>query len=231
MTGKVLGYDKENDEGTISANDGIRYKFKKENFKDEVSPIKDMKVDFEITDGKKAIDIYIDISNNSFNSENIKSKITDIQNSKIINNGQENIDKALANGMQNKLGFILAIVTAFLLFLPIIEIPFLGTVSIMDDFWGKVSFILLLIMAALFFIGAKRQYVKILISITSIILFLLIYGVISDISQGSDMLNSFNGRKNSISVFSFLKIGVYLLVPILLLLINSGFKTNYKENK
>jgi len=59
MIGKVLGYDKQTNEGTISANDGTRYKFSKENWKDGSTPSSNMEVDFEIADDNIAKDIYV----------------------------------------------------------------------------------------------------------------------------------------------------------------------------
>ena len=59
MTGKVLGYDNQTNEGTISATDGKRYKFTKENWKDSNSPSSNMEVDFEISEDNIAKDIYV----------------------------------------------------------------------------------------------------------------------------------------------------------------------------
>lgn len=60
MTGKILGFDTSDNTGTISADNGERYTFSKEEWKDSsVNPQRDMKVDFEQTDDKKAKDIYM----------------------------------------------------------------------------------------------------------------------------------------------------------------------------
>ena len=59
MIGKVLGYDNQTNEGTISANDGTRYKFTKENWKDTNPPSSNMEVDFEIAEDDIANDIYV----------------------------------------------------------------------------------------------------------------------------------------------------------------------------
>jgi len=57
MIGKILGFDGKT--GTISAENGSRYTFLKENFKESSQPQKDMKVDFEIDDEGNAKDIYV----------------------------------------------------------------------------------------------------------------------------------------------------------------------------
>ena len=59
MTGIVLGYDSNDNTGTISAENGKRYKFSKEAWKENNEPKKEMKVDFEITDEDIAKDIYM----------------------------------------------------------------------------------------------------------------------------------------------------------------------------
>ena len=59
MTGKILGYDMKESTGTISGDDGNRYKFTKEDWKETIVPTKEMMVDFEIdSEDKRAKDIY-----------------------------------------------------------------------------------------------------------------------------------------------------------------------------
>ena len=58
MTGKILGFDTSVGTGTISGDDGKRYKFTKENWKENNIPIKESKVDFDINDGGEAVEIY-----------------------------------------------------------------------------------------------------------------------------------------------------------------------------
>jgi len=59
MTGKILGYDTNNKDGVISADNGTRYKFTKEDWKENTPPQKEMSVDFEATEENKAKDIYV----------------------------------------------------------------------------------------------------------------------------------------------------------------------------
>ena len=59
MIGKILGYDMNESMGTISGDDGNRYKFTKEDWKETIVPSKEMLVDFEIdAESKRAKDIY-----------------------------------------------------------------------------------------------------------------------------------------------------------------------------
>lgn len=58
MTGTILGYDNSNNTGTISGENGQRYPFKKENWKESIDPKKELKVDFAVSEDNEAIDIY-----------------------------------------------------------------------------------------------------------------------------------------------------------------------------
>lgn len=58
MTGIILGFDNSNNTGTISAENGQRYSFKKDNWKEYTEPKKDIKVDFAVSENNEAIDIY-----------------------------------------------------------------------------------------------------------------------------------------------------------------------------
>ncbi len=57
MIGKILGFDGAT--GVISGDNGSRYTFSKEDFKESNQPQKDMKVDFETTNENNAKDIYV----------------------------------------------------------------------------------------------------------------------------------------------------------------------------
>lgn len=58
MTGKILAFDAETNIGTISGDDGKRYPFAKENWKENHAPSRDCKVDFHTGEEDKAVDIY-----------------------------------------------------------------------------------------------------------------------------------------------------------------------------
>ncbi len=57
MKGKILGFDPISKTGTISGDDGNRYSFTKESFKEDIEIKKDTLVDFN-TNENEAIDIY-----------------------------------------------------------------------------------------------------------------------------------------------------------------------------
>lgn len=58
MTGKVLGYDTSNKTGVIVTDDSVRYKFAIEEWKETITPKKDLKVDFEAGEDNTAKEIY-----------------------------------------------------------------------------------------------------------------------------------------------------------------------------
>ena len=59
MTGRVLGYDARDNSGIILADDGTRYKFSKEQWRETTSPQKEQRVDFEALEDNSAKDIYV----------------------------------------------------------------------------------------------------------------------------------------------------------------------------
>ncbi len=58
MQGTILGYDMESHTGTISGNDGKRYKFEKRHWKETFPPQKEMLVDFDPGENGKAEDVF-----------------------------------------------------------------------------------------------------------------------------------------------------------------------------
>jgi hypothetical protein len=69
MTGKILGFDTESKTGTISTNNGERYKFTIEEWKGNIKPESGLEVDFELSN-EQANEIY-PISNGKINSKQI----------------------------------------------------------------------------------------------------------------------------------------------------------------
>ncbi len=222
MKGNILNYDIQSSEGIISAEDGNRYTFTNSEWKDDKSPNSNQTVDFEVDD-KKAKDIYVIASDKvSINTDEIKEKFDDFKNSDNVQNAQAKVQTILNNGVQNKFGFIVSIVMAFTLFLPVIVIPFLGNICLLDGGWGKVTFLGLIVIAMLFYAGMKKQFVEIAIGIVSFLLLIQFYNLISSLVQGSN-----------INLLKLLRIGTYVLVPMTFVLLFAGFKSKYveKENK
>jgi len=58
MIGRILGFDASSNTGSISGDNGNRYNFSKESFKENIELKKDMKVDFSVNGENLAVDIY-----------------------------------------------------------------------------------------------------------------------------------------------------------------------------
>lgn len=220
MQGKILDYSVQSSSGIISGNDGNRYTFENSQWKSDKSPSVNQIVDFEI-EGSNAIGIYLDSSSSNFNTDELKEKMSDIKNSDTVKNAQSNINNALKDGVQNKFGFIVSIITAIALFFPVIAIPFLGNVSLLDGGWGKISLAGLIVIAILFYYGAPKLFVKIGVGVVGGIILMQFYDLLSSLSSGSDMMNS----------FGLLRFGTYILIPMTFVLLFSGFKAKYVENR
>ena len=92
MKGKILNYAENQDSGIILGEDGQRYNFKKEEWKEAKIPKKNQSVDFEIKD-KDAIAIYLD-SSPIVDMDDVKEKLSD------IGLDRENIDTKLASAKE-----------------------------------------------------------------------------------------------------------------------------------
>jgi len=231
MKGNIINYNIQDSSGIISAEDGQRYTFTNSEWKDDKSPKANQKVDFEIND-KEVKDIFVlSADSPSINTDEIKEKFENFKNSDNVQNLQSNIQNTMKNGIQNKFGFAVSIITVLAFFLPLMSIPFLGSVNMLDLSWtSKLSFLLLLITAGLFYTGAKRIFIKACLSVVGVILFFIFYDLFSGLIQGGDAINSFGGgRQNDVNLFGLLKIGTYIIIPSLIILLAAGFKMNYKE--
>jgi hypothetical protein len=227
MKGKILDYSIQNSGGVISGEDGNRYEFLVAEWKSDKAPKINQKVDFEI-DGKIAKGIYLESVGLQLDTDELKSKFSDIKNS-------DTISKISSQGAQNKYGFILSLITAFALFLPIMKIPLLGKVILINDSIGKVLFVLLLLSAFLFYTGVKQGYVKIVVSTIVIVTMYEFFDLLLAVNSTDDMINElsmFGGSRynSSINPFALLQIGAGVLILLMLLLAKAGFSKRYKQS-
>jgi len=222
MKGKILDYSIQNSSGIISGEDGNRYEFTNAEWKSDKAPKANQSVDFE-ADEKNAKGVYLESSNLQLDTDGLKSKFTDIKNSEMVNN-------ITSQGVQNKFGFILSLITALALFFPIIEIPFLGTGALIDGGMGKLLFVLLIVSAFLFYSGMQHKFVKICVSAIAIIVLFQFYDLFSGLNSAGDMMNAFGGRRSSsANLFGLLRFGTPVLILLTLILTYAGFKKSYKE--
>lgn len=222
MKGKILDYSIQNSSGIISGEDGNRYEFTNSEWKSDKAPKANQNVDFE-ADEKSAKGIYLESSSLQLDTDGIKSKFSDMKNSEMLNN-------ITTQGVQNKFGFILSLITAFALFFPIIEMPFLGSAALIDGGIGKFLFVLLIISAFLFYSGMQHKFVKICVSAIAVIVLFQFYDLFSGLNSAGDMMNAFGGRRSrDVNLFGLLRFGTPILILLTLLLTYVGFKKSYKE--
>ena len=222
MKGKILDYSIQNSSGIISGEDGNRYEFSNSDWKSDKAPKVNQCVDFEAEE-KNAKGIYLESSSLPFDTNGLKSKFADVKNSEMV-------DNITSQGVQNKFGFILSLITAFALFFPIIEIPFLGTSALIDGGIGKLLFVLLIVSASLFYTGMQHKFVKICVSTIAIIVLFQFYDLSSAINSTENMINAFGDRRSSdMNLFRLLRFGTPVLILLTLILTYAGLKKNYKE--
>jgi len=229
MKGKILDYSVQNSSGIISGNDGNRYNFINKEWKSDKSPMANQLVDFDINENN-AIAIYLDATASSFNADELKEKMADFKNSDTVKNAQSNINDAINDGVQNKFGFRVSVMIAIALFFPVVSLPFSGSLSLLDGGLGKILFVGLIIISGLFYVGASKRFVKIGVGIVSAIILMQFYDLLSTLNQSRNMMNLFGGNNDS-SIFSLLKFGTYILIPLTFVLLFSGFKAKYIEKE
>jgi hypothetical protein len=154
MKGKILDFDIKEGKGVITGDDSKRYYFIVAEWESEKSPQVNQNVDFDI-DGNNAIKIYV-----------LNNKI-DIDIDSISKNSSENIQAiqkkiggSFSNGIRNKSGFIVSIILIFLTFLPFRPFSFDNVSLISYSFFGKILFLLFVLLALGFYSGIKKEYMK-----------------------------------------------------------------------
>ena len=85
MKGTILDYSIQNSSGLISGENGNRYEFSNTEWKSDKAPKINQKVDFE-ADDKIAKSIYLEQSNLQFDTDDLKSKFSDVTDSDIVKN-------------------------------------------------------------------------------------------------------------------------------------------------
>ncbi|WP_404319042.1 hypothetical protein [Malaciobacter canalis] len=227
MKGKILDYNIQESKGIISGDDNQRYEFVNSEWKGDKPPAKNQIVDFEI-DGKMAKAIYLE-SSQFLDSNDMKEKISQINNSEAFKSAQSQIKGTLKDGIQNKFGFILSILFGIALFLPIIKIPFVGTGSLIDGGLGKICLFLVIVLAIMFYSGVKHLFVKIVSGIILFIILIQFYDLFTGLYDGGQALSAFGGGRRSVNLFSLLQFGTYIILPLSIILFFTSFKKAYTE--
>lgn len=212
MRGKILDFNIQSASGIISADDGNRYNFVSAEWKGDKSPASNLVVDFEINDGN-AVAIYLDPSASSVNMDDLKNKFSDIKNSDAVNN-------IVANGVQYKAGFIVSLLLAFSMFMPIIDAGMFGSASFIDGGFGKVLFLVFLGIAFAYYSGFQKQYIKLAVIVTSVLILFKYYDLISSFAQL---------MSRGLNLFGLLGFGAYVVFILTVAYLVIGLKTKFND--
>jgi hypothetical protein len=225
MEGIVLHFDESTNKGVVRSENGDRFDFTDSDWKSNGAPRTGAKVDFVAKD-KVASEIYAASSPGI--SGNVAEKLSDFQGSGL---GQK-ISGLFGNGMHNKLGLLAAVAVLVSLFFPVIEIPFLGKGSLINDGTGKFLFMLLIVLAIFFYGGATRLYTRILGGVVLGILFFQYYDLFSGLNQANDFVGLFGGRsRNAPNFFNLVQWGAFVNIAACVVLFLATFIKGYTNNE
>jgi hypothetical protein len=225
MEGTVLHFDESTKSGVVRSDNGDRFDFIDSDWKSNGDPRLGVKVDFVAKDNV-ASEIYA-VSSSRI-SENITKKLSDFQGSGL---GQK-ITALFSYGMHNKFGLLATIAVLVSLFFPVIEIPFLGKGSLINDSTGKLLFIFLILLAIFFYGGATRLYTRILGGAIIGILFFQYYGLFTGLNQVNDFVGLFGEKNmNTPNVFSLIRWGAFVNIAASVVLFLATFIKEYTNNE
>lgn len=173
MRGVIQRYNKEEKTGVIiafksdSKYDKTKYTFMRKDFKALGEPKSGMRVEFSMK-GNTAINIDKDISA----SIGRLYKQNNINSFSILGFGKQ-LEALFENGMHNKFGFIASIAMIICLLLPLVDINIYldarnnQNVQLVNMWYGKIAFVMLIASCIFFYGGMKRFYIKIFNGILS----------------------------------------------------------------
>lgn len=230
MEGIILHYNPDDGAGIVKDSEGKRYNFTKEDIKSSLPVRSASKVDFMIVDGS-AKEIFSLEGPSAV--DDVMEKVASISNNIQMEKAQKvvsGVRNLFESGNHNQSGFITTILLILALFLPIFEIPYAGEGVLIEDWFGKLLFIMLGFCALFYYGGIKKLYTKRLVTLASILVFYQMYDVFSVLSDGTDIMRLFS-RRRDFTVFHLLEFGFYAVVILNSVLLYSIHKSSYKENQ
>jgi len=108
MTGKILGFDTQNNVWKILGDDGKRYSFSKKDWKERINPEKEALVEFNISENNLATDIHQTSDKTGKSNEKPESKTLE-------NTNQTDVNQTKNNDML--IGLLAVVITFFLGFI------------------------------------------------------------------------------------------------------------------
>lgn len=225
MKGKILDYNFQDSKGIISGDDGNRYYFENSEWKGSVNPKIGQVVDFEIN-GQNAKGIYLVKTSVSF--DGVADKLGDLNAQEKVDVVKDKLSTIKNNGIQNKFGFIVSIILAIFMFIPVARVNFgFGSIeaSVIDGSLGYLAFLGVLVSAFLFYTGGKQIFTKIATGIVTLIVLLFLKDIVSTIL---DIVEYSNAGIDTV-IGKVLNITFVLLIILIVLYVISAFKKLYKE--
>lgn len=230
MEGSVLYYNKEDGKGVVRDSSGTRYNFSSDEWKADTLPKLGMPVDFINEDGRATqIFTLVSLKSTTLKSTNSsEEKFAKMQNSDFASK----VSALFSRGIHNKFGMAAAAALLISLFLPIIRIPFIGTVSMVESGVGKFLVVLLAILIAFFYGGATRLYTQIVTGMALVIMCFLYYDLFSGLSYLNNMFGGIGQQSlNSPHVLEMLEWGLAVNAVACVALFLAAYKKEYNINK
>ncbi len=228
MKGKILDYNFQDSKGVISGDDGDRYYFENSEWKGSVNPKIGQVVDFEL-DGQNAKGIYLVKTSVSF--DGVADKLGDLNAQEKVDVVKDKLSTIKKNGIQNKFGFIVSVILAIFMFIPITN-GVMGTgyikLSVLDSDFGYFTLIITLISSFLFYSGGKHIFTKISTIVASASILLFLREIYSLASATTLMFGSRN-KGTFDFLIEMLNFSALILIVLTILYVISGFKKGYKE--
>ncbi|WP_019676383.1 hypothetical protein [Arsukibacterium perlucidum] len=223
MEGTVLHYDDTTKTGIIKNDSGDRYDFGSADWKSGGNPRIGDKVDFVASD-KVASDIFIIKSTVQLNMGNVTDKLAGFQSSDV---GQK-ISALFTHGVHNKLGFFASLAVLISLFFSVVEVPLYGSVSLIAGATGKLTFLLLIVLAILFYGGATKLYTRVLAGVALTLLFLQYYNMVSDLME---LFRYGRVGRNTPNIFALFQFGALINIIASVVLFVAAFFRPYRNNE
>ena len=224
MKGVILDCNRTSGEGLIRGEDGSRYEFAASEFKSEVAPRQGLDVDFEVKEGRACAVYALSQKGLNINVGDAAERISSFAKEAGIDTAAEKIVKNFQSGPKDTIGVGLAVLAIICLFLPFVQIPFLGPVSQVQSGWGKLLFVLALAIGFLCYQGFDRKWVKGTAGSFAAIVFINSWSVISDLSDANNLTHSFlGGSRNGPNFFELLSTGFYATLVVTVLMLLSAF--------
>lgn len=224
MEGLILHFDENSRQGIVRNHNGERFSFTISDWRGSTIPRTGQKVDF-LTSGNVATDIY-----------NVKSAdLANIAAEKIVmlrdSGYTRKVSALFTGGIHNIFGVVATIAVMASLFFPLINIPILGSVSMINDSDGKLLFIMLSVLAVFFYGGATRLYTQILSAAALGFLFIQYYGLYSDLNDVNNFFSAFNRKgQTPPNMFKLIQWGTFVNITAALILGLANVVGGYKKN-